>query len=201
MNVNSLSAIDMDERIQDDSWLQLTTRNKSLRVAVNFLKVECAAQNYSNILKPYMPLETLRMYFSKSFNSNLIQYISDNYSETLSSLFIVDAITEPTLRYHNPMLYDVEPDPLVLMCWKCKHLKELVIIGYEMLELNLIAIAKLRTNLKVFNLPMDCIIDLKYGKFVRYNQFVEDEDGDDMIVEYGFCSEQVIDKVSLLALS
>lgn len=42
---------------------------------------------------------------------------------------------------------------------------------------------------------MDCIIDLKYGKFRSDDDFVEDEDGDDTLVDCGSCSEIVMDKV------
>ena len=134
------------------------------------------------------------MYFCKSLNPEMLAYLSNNYGDTLHSLVIVDAITEPTLRYHNALRYDADPDPLVLLCWKCKHLTDLIIVGYEILEINLIAIAKLRSNLKSFYVPMDCVMDLRYGHF-RNNAFIEDDDGEDTIVDYGFCSYQVIDKV------
>jgi hypothetical protein len=134
------------------------------------------------------------MYFCKSLNPELLQFLSLNYSETLTGLIAVDKISEPTLRYHNPLRYDAEPDPLVLLCWKCKHLDELIVCGYEILEINLIAIAKLRTNLKSFYVPIDCIVDLRYGHF-RNNSFIEDEDGEDTMVDYGFCSYKVINKV------
>lgn len=146
--------------------------------------------NFKNLL-----IFKLRMYFCKSLNSDLLQYLSNNYCDSLKSLVIVDSITDPTLRYHNPLRYDADPDPLVLLVWKCKNLTELTIIGYEMLEINLIAIAKLRSSLKDFNVPIDCIIDLRYGEF-KNDDFIEDEDGEDTIVDYGFCSDQVIDKVS-----
>lgn len=185
--------------MRDESWSIATNRNKSLRVTVNFLVVEEAARKYTNVLSRLMPLEKMRMYFCKSLNPELLHFLSDNYSNTLSSLVVVDGITDPTLRYHNPLRHDADPDPLVLLCWKCRHLSELVLVGYEVLEINLIAIAKLRSNLKVFYVPMDCIIDLRYGH-VNNDDFIEDEDGEDTIVDYGFCSDQVIDKVLLFFL-
>ena len=195
------------KHIEDSTWLNVKVKNNHLRVSVNFLKTQAQSassslsnQFFLNILKPNMPLEALRMYFCKSLNSELIEYISDRYFSTLKSFVIIDCITEPTLRYSNPMLYDIEPDSLVLFCWKCKHLHELVIIGYEILEINLIAIAKLRNDLKVFCVPMDCIIDLKYGNFVSHDQFVEDDDGDDIIIEYGFCRKKIIEKVSSMCI-
>ena len=109
------------------------------------------------------------MYFCKSLNPDLIHHLSTNFNSTLTSLSVTDAVIEPSMRYHNPLRLDADPDPLVLLAWKCKHLTSLTIIGYEMLEINLIAIAKLRPNLYTFRVAMDCVIDLKYGKF-RYAQ-------------------------------
>ena len=57
------------------------------------------------------------------------------------------------------------------------------------------AIAKLRTGLRVLGVAMDCVIDLKYGRFRSEDEFVEDEEGDDTIVDYGSCSEHIIEKV------
>ena len=181
-------------RIPDETWQVVCARNKSLRVCVNFLALEETSRKYQQVLTPSVPLETLRMYFCKSFNPEMIQYLSNNYSEFLNSLVIVDAIAEPTLRYHNPLRYDADPDPLVLLCWKCRNLRELILVGYEILDINLVAIAKLRSNLTSFYVPMDCVMDLRYGHF-RNNAFIEDEDGEDTIVDYGFCSYQIIDKV------
>ncbi|CAF0712121.1 unnamed protein product [Brachionus calyciflorus] len=195
LNVNGINNIlNNDNRIKDESWSILTNNNKNLRVTINFIQVEESARKFNLVLNQFIPLEALRMYFCKSLNPDILQFISNNYSETLKSLIIVDAINDPSLRYHNPLRHDADPDPLVLLCWKCKYLDELVLVGYEILEINLIAIAKLRDNLKTFYVAMDCIIDLKYGKF-KNNDFIEDEDGEDTIVDYGFCSEQSIRKV------
>lgn len=195
LNVNNLNNTNETKSMQrNQAWLYAASKNPNLRVAVNVLVQEDFARKYNSVLSSNIPLETLRMYFCKSFNPEIIQFLSDSYSDTLQSLCIVDSIVEPTLRYHNPLRFDAEPDPLILLCWKCKSLQELVVVGYEMLEINLIAIAKLRANLKKFHVAMDCIIDLKYGKF-RNDDFIEDEEGEDTIVDYGFCSDQVIDKV------
>ena len=196
LNVNNITVLN-EASIQqrNQSWNYTVTQNPHLRVYLNFLNVEDASRKYTSVLSPEMPLETLRMYFCKSLNPELIQFVNTNYCDTLKSLCVVDAVTDPALRYHNPLRLDADPDPLVLLCWKCRHLTELTVIGYEMLEINLIAIAKLRSNLKTFNVAMDCVIDLKYGQFSN-DDFIEDEDGEDTIVDYGFCSDHVIEKVS-----
>ena len=174
---------------------------------MNFLKAQIpsssSSSNLSNqclfeILKPNIPLETFAMHFCKSLNSQLIDYIGNTFSYTLKQFIINDAITEPTLQYSDPLLYDIEPDSLVLLCWRCRHLENLTLIGYEMAEVNLVAIAKLRNNLKTFRVPLDCIIDLKYGNFFGGDNFVEDDDGEDIVIEYGFCRRKVIDKVRIV---
>jgi hypothetical protein len=63
------------------------------------------------------------------------------------------------------------------------------------MEINLVAIAKLRTSLRVLGVAVDCVVDLKYGWFRAGDEFVEDEEGNDTIVDYGSCSGHVIDKV------
>ena len=180
-------------------------KNSNVRVSLNFLKAQLSSTRSSNlsnqsifeILKPNIPLESFAMHFCKSLNSQLIDFIGNNYSQTLKKFIINDAIAEPTLRYNNPLLYDIEPDSIVLLCWRCRLLEELQIIGYEIAEMNLVAIAKLRNNLRIFRVPMDCIIDLKYGNFVNSDNFVEDDDGEDIVIEYGFCRRKIIDKVRL----
>ena len=201
INVNELdSAINVNNNltphIRDETWQLARVNNSSLRVKVNFLMTESTlANNFRYILNSTMPLETLRMYFCKALNPAMLQYLSDNYADTLKSLCVVDSIQSDALRYHVvSSRQDTDPDPLILLCWKCRHLTELVLVGYEILEINLIAIAKLRSNLKLFYVPMDCIIDLTYGKF-KDDEFIEDEDGEDTLIDYGSCSHQIIDKV------
>jgi hypothetical protein len=195
------------KHIQDITWSNVKMKNSYIRVSLTFLKAHLSSstrpvnlfnQCIFEILRPNIPLESFSMHFCKSLNSQLIDYISNMYSHTLKKFIINDAIAEPTLRYSNPLLYDIEPDPVVLLCWRCRHLEELSILGYEIAEMNLVAIAKLRNNLRVFRVPMDCIIDLKYGNFVNRDNFIEDDDGEDIVIEYGFCRRKIIDKVSVL---
>ena len=145
-------------------------------------------------MKAKMPLEKLRFYFCKSLNPEILQFISNSYCDTLKTFCVIDTISDPALRYHNPFRSDADPDPLVLLAWKCKYLVELTLIGYEVLQINLTAIAQLRNNLKVFHVPIDCVITLRYGAFTD-DDFFEDEEGDDTLVDYGTCSNQVIAKV------
>ncbi len=95
MNVNSLEEerVDYDPRINNESWSYVKQRNPSLRITVNFLIVEETQSpqeidKYKIVLNAHMPLQKLRMYFCKSLTPNLIQYISDSYSDLLGKIFL-----------------------------------------------------------------------------------------------------------------
>lgn len=146
------------------------------------------------------------MYFCSSLNVDLLCYLSVHYRSTLECLDVIDSVTEPALRYHN--LFRAEPDPLVLLAWQCKKLTSLTILGqclrtffisthvsiflgYEVLEVNLLAIAKLRPQLRAFNVCADCVMTLQYGHLHMNRQFVEDDDGNDAFIQYGICTNSI----------
>ena len=147
------------------------------------------------------------MYFCSSLNVDLLCYLSVHYRPTLECLDVIDSVMEPALRYHN--LFRAEPDPLVLLAWQCKKLTSLTILGrmnkkpftlfakfsfvlgYEVLEVNLLAIAKLRPQLRTLNVCADCVMTLQYGHLHMNRQFVEDDDGNDAFIQYGICTNSV----------
>jgi hypothetical protein len=148
------------------------------------------------------------MYFCSSLNLDLLCYLSVHYRSTLECLDVIDSITEPALRYHN--LFRSEPDPLVLLAWQCKKLTSLTIIGlcsmrsmpwhvpisflgYEILETNLLAIAKLRPQLHRFNVCADCIMSLQYDHVQLNRSFVTN---DEAFIQYGICTTTIQSIVS-----
>lgn len=149
-----------------------------------------------------------RMYFCSSLNVDLLCYLSVHYRMTLECLDVMDSVTEPALRYHN--LFRAEPDPLVLLAWQCKKLTSLTILGkllldflwwssfdqyfrlgYEVLEVNLLAIARLRPQLRTLNVCADCVMTLQYGHLQMNHQFIEDDDGNDAFIQYGICTNSI----------
>lgn len=60
-----------------------------------------------------------------------------------------------------------------------------------MLEVNLLAIAKLRPQLRTFNVCADCVMTLQYGHLHMNHQFVEDDDGNDAFIQYGICTNSI----------
>ncbi|CAF1086201.1 unnamed protein product [Rotaria sp. Silwood1] len=170
-------------------WHSIASIMPDLRVVVHMLNAHETFRKYSRILRPGMPLSHLRMYFCSSLNVDLLCYLSVHYRSTLECLDVIDSVTEPALRYHN--LFRAEPDPLVLLAWQCKKLTSLTILGYEVLEVNLLAIAKLRPQLRRLNVCADCVMTLQYGHLQMNHQFVEDDDGNDAFIQYGICTNSI----------
>ncbi|CAF0773465.1 unnamed protein product, partial [Didymodactylos carnosus] len=168
--------------INDSVWQTVSTNLPNLRVIVHMINAYETFRKYSRILRPEMPLSHLRMYFCSSLNVDMLCYLSIHYRNTLECLDVMDSITEPALRYHNP--FRSEPDPLVLLAWQCKQMTELSILGYEILEVNLLAIAKLRPQLRTLNVCVDCVMTLQFGH-LENRHFFEDDDGEDAFVDYG----------------
>ncbi|CAF0954244.1 unnamed protein product [Didymodactylos carnosus] len=169
-------------QINDSVWQTVSTNLPNLRVTVHMINAYETFRKYARILRPEMPLSHLRMYFCSSLNVDMLCYLSIHYRNTLECLDVMDSITEPALRYHNP--FRTEPDPLVLLAWQCKQLTELSILGYEVLEVNLLAIAKLRPQLRTLNVCVDCVMTLQFGR-LQNRHFFEDDDGEDAFVDYG----------------
>ncbi|UJR37213.1 hypothetical protein I4U23_029922 [Adineta vaga] len=175
--------------VDETVWQSVSTMMPDLRVTVHMLNAHETFRKYSRILRPSMPLSHLRMYFCSSLNVDLLCYLSVHYRSTLECLDVIDSVTEPALRYHN--LFRAEPDPLVLLAWQCKKLTSLTILGYEVLEVNLLAIAKLRPQLRTLNVCADCVMTLQYGHLQMNHQFVEDDDGNDAFIQYGICTNSI----------
>lgn len=175
--------------IDESVWQSVSQILPNLRVAVHMINAHETFRKYSRVLRPSMPLSHLRMYFCSSLNVDLLCYLSVHYRMTLECLDVMDSVTEPALRYHN--LFRAEPDPLVLLAWQCKKLTSLTILGYEVLEVNLLAIARLRPQLRTLNVCADCVMTLQYGHLQMNHQFIEDDDGNDAFIQYGICTNSI----------
>jgi len=146
--------------ILDRCWRNLVLASPDLEVGVALLHSYEAVQNLLLILRPSMPLTHFKSFFCQSINGSAINFIGKNYRSTLKSIHIVDGFVEAMpMSYEN--LTQTE-DPFVMLAWKCAKLESLKILGYEFLDDNLIAIARLRgPGLMHLEIPQLCILSLE----------------------------------------
>jgi len=146
--------------ILDRCWLNLVRASPHLQVGLALLHSYEAVQNLLLILRPSMPLTHFKSFFCQSINVAAIDFMGKNYGSTLRTIHIADGFTEAM-----PLSYDnlTQPeDPFVMLAWKCVRLESLRIIGYEFLDENLVAIARLRgSGLKQLEVPQLCILTLE----------------------------------------
>ncbi|KAF3423071.1 hypothetical protein E2986_09938 [Frieseomelitta varia] len=131
----------------DGSWQIFVQKNPKCELRLTLIHSYVGIENLdTNILRSAMPLTHLKVLFCENVNIRALHRLSRWYSLTLKSLIWIDSI-QPLTR-NIPATYDPDdphsPDPLVLVAWKCTKLVELVFIGHNYHQENLLAIARLR---------------------------------------------------------
>ncbi|XP_049816673.1 F-box only protein 33 isoform X2 [Schistocerca nitens] len=134
--------------IPDSAWAEFANHNPSCEVHLILIHAYDAVEILdSTIFRPSMPLSFLKVFFCENVNYTALQRISLWYYNTLQSLWWIDSIgaTSNSFCLVEPSVEPIaQPDPLVMMAWRCTKLKELVFLGYKYYEDDLIAIARLR---------------------------------------------------------
>lgn len=115
------------EKIHNQTWRMLTSRNPTLQVTLNLIHSIDGASRLLDLLQPAMPLATLRMFFCGHLNVAAIHFIAQHMAASFQHLHVVDGMSE----MWGPTFYDdgSETDPFVMLAWKCKKLSQFTLIG------------------------------------------------------------------------
>ncbi|XP_077988918.1 F-box only protein 33-like [Glandiceps talaboti] len=150
-------------KITNAMWQGLVAYNPQLKVTLSLLSVP--PSEILDILRPSLPLSTLRIMYSGPIPRSTIDFVSTYHSKTLEAVYLhehIDTDEPPSLLF--PDNEGVE-DPMVMLAWRCYKVSCLSIIGYEVMDENLIAIARLRgPKLKVLEVHSDYIVDQMTGE-------------------------------------
>ncbi|WAR00960.1 FBX33-like protein [Mya arenaria] len=143
------------EIIPNSLWQQFTSYNKNVKVTLNLMHSIAGVQKLVDILKPDLPLQHYRQFFCTQLSTAAIGLMGNQYSRTLKSVHIVDG-----MEFGFPAWYNISTneDPFVMLAWKCPHLSRLTLIGYEVADEDIVAIARLRSDsLESLDIPDACI--------------------------------------------
>ena len=160
INVHGID--DFHPGISKSSWNSIS-HIEGLEVTVNVLHTEESAMTLQHtIFESSIPLTVLRLYFtnmsSESEEETLLfmNSIAAYHHETLKSLVLVDYLSDELMP--NSLFSSAVENPLVMLAWRCKLLERLVLIGFEIADIDLIAIARLRgEHLTELLVPSCCI--------------------------------------------
>lgn len=158
--------------ISSSAWSRIVTILPNLSVNLNLLHTE--SNNFQiiidSLLNTEMPLKHFKAYYlefkdenSSTILCNMLEILSRAQMNTLESLTLIDHLNSP--KNH---LKVVTPNVLIMLCWRCRNLNNLTVIGYETTDRDIIAMARLRGgSLHSFHFP-SCCIQLS-EIFTKYN--------------------------------
>ncbi|ELT88615.1 hypothetical protein CAPTEDRAFT_23856, partial [Capitella teleta] len=142
------------EVISNDTWHQMVSANPNLGVTLNLIHSIDGSSDMLHLLKPAMPLMHLRQFFCEGINISAMRFISQHVVSRLRSIVIVDGMEneialEEGREVFPPfpnmyMSHDMDEDPFVMLAWKAPNLERLTLIGYEIMQEDVVAIARLR---------------------------------------------------------
>ncbi|KPM06062.1 F-box containing protein-like protein [Sarcoptes scabiei] len=148
--------------IAKDVWQTVIERLPNLSVDLNLLHTESNSFQIilDSLLNTVMPLKRFRAYYlefreenSSMILCNLLDVLSRSHSDRLVSFTLIDYTNNP--KNH---LKKVTPNVLVMLAWRCRNLSDLTVIGYQLTDMDIVAMARLRgRSLKTFHFPASCI--------------------------------------------
>ncbi|CAC5396913.1 FBXO33 [Mytilus coruscus] len=146
------------EKVTNYSWVAVRKNCPKLEVTVNLIHSYDGVQGLLDILQPALPLTCFRQMFCTDLNPSAINYFSSHYKDTLRSIYIIDGLND---GFPIPYFSHMEEDTFVMLAWRCTKLEEFTLLGYEILDDDIMAIARLRgEQLKKFDIPLSCIATL-----------------------------------------
>lgn len=169
-NLNSLELLNINVHpinryhsgIKKEAWSKIVTILPKLSVTVNLLHIEANSLPIilQSILDTEISLKVFRAYYLEfkdknalSLMHNMLDTLASKHFKTLESVVLVDHVAQP-----NRCININSPNPFVMFGWRCRNLRDLTIIGFELSDIDIVAIARLRgSSLRNFHFPSSCI--------------------------------------------
>uniref|UniRef100_A0A131XUJ6 Putative f-box n=1 Tax=Ixodes ricinus TaxID=34613 RepID=A0A131XUJ6_IXORI len=157
--------LDDRQRVCDRSWEELRRSCPRLRVTLVLLHTCESLSTVRSVLSPAMPLRDFRSYFSEGFRGEVLDVLSARYAETLQTVAVVNALSEGQSTPRRTFAVRAE-SPVVMLAWRCHQLGCLQLVGHEIADTDVIAIARLRgPQLKELVVPADCVSESSGGPY------------------------------------
>ncbi|RWS25202.1 F-box only protein 33-like protein [Leptotrombidium deliense] len=174
INVHGLD--DEHPGVSKSAWSKLKWKQK-LEVTLNLLHTDDSPDGLREmILETDIPLSHFRAFFL-GYNTGiaeLIKVVAIKHQNTLRSLVLLNSLAESTF-FPNTCFSRATENELVMLAWRCKKLQHLTVIGYEISEVDLIAITRLRGyQLKELLIPSCCIL-LSQSPIIEDEGYYDDD--------------------------
>ncbi|CAL4099988.1 unnamed protein product, partial [Meganyctiphanes norvegica] len=146
----------------DYCWHRLKHQHPQCNLYLNLIHSYDGVELLSSgLLHPSMPLTNFRAFFCEWINIPSLRLLATWYSDSLRELMLVDSLDHSgwgMLTEGRDNADHQSPDPLVMLAWRCKNLKNLTVCGYGYNGSDVVAIARLRGSaLSTLIIPEDCL--------------------------------------------
>ncbi|XP_063221046.1 F-box only protein 33 [Bacillus rossius redtenbacheri] len=145
----------------EQSWAMFTQNSPMCQLRLTLIhSYEAVEVLHSHILKPSMPLTHLKVLFCGLINLRALNALYLWYCGSLTSLWWVDSIDSATNGSLLVVMEPVDPpEPIVMIAWRCIKLEELVFLGYDYWDTNLVAVSRLcSARLRRLEVAACCIL-------------------------------------------
>lgn len=159
------------ELVDDATWWQARQGLPRLEVTLMVLHTYEGVAALTSILCPHMPLVRLRQYFCGNLSAAAITFIGNHLSDEFRELEIVEGMGSGQPQPYTTGCMAEDPDPFVMLAWRCHGLQSLRLIGIELATTDIVAIARLRG-------PRLCRLDVSLSCLMHHVSY--DDDADDL---------------------
>ncbi|KAK8762573.1 F-box only protein 33 [Amblyomma americanum] len=149
--------LDDQQTVCEGSWIELGRRCPKLRVTVTLLHTCEPWSAIKSLLCAAIPLARFQSYFSDGFRSDVLDLLSAQYADTVEAVVVVSSLSGSEGIPQRTFAVRAE-SPVVMLAWRCHRLSSLKLVGHEIADMDLIAVARLRgPQLKELVIPADCV--------------------------------------------
>jgi hypothetical protein len=117
------------ESVDDATWLRARQGLPRLEVTLVVLHTYEGVAALTSILCPHMPLVRLRQYFCGNISAAAITFIGNHMSEDFRELEVVESLGPGQPQPYTTSSMAQDPDPFVMLAWRCNGLQSLRLIG------------------------------------------------------------------------
>ena len=117
------------EPVSNAIWSKVKKGLPQLELTLMILHTYEGVAALTSILRPHMPLMRLRQYFCGHLSAAAITFIGNHLGEDFRELEIVEGIGPGQPQPYTTGRMEDDPDPFVMLAWRCHGLQSLRLIG------------------------------------------------------------------------
>ncbi|XP_072038294.1 F-box only protein 33-like [Amphiura filiformis] len=155
-------SLTIPDAMTNKAWEAMVSHSPQLQVGMSYHYGfgQLPSNNLERVLqKPAIPLHWLKIASPCSLPDQIFRLLQSNFDHVLHRLELIHAKDDQDIMDIGSM----DQNPVVMTTWRCNHLTELIITGFQIASNDIVGIARLGTrlrgnSLKVLGIQGSCIL-------------------------------------------